>query len=78
MQKQKILNKVFQKTCEKELLKIKSIYNEIEQEIKNIKVDKNNKVVTKLINTFKEVRKIKQNISNTFIKERDFASVKII
>lgn len=78
MQKQKIFNEIFQKTCEKELLKIKNIHDEIEQKIKNIKANKNNRAIIKFINIFEEVRKIKQNISNTSIKERSFASAKII
>jgi vacuolar-type H+-ATPase subunit E/Vma4 len=78
MQKQKIFNEVFRKTCEKALLKIKNIHSKIEQEIKNIKANNNNRVVTKFINIFEEVRKIKQNISNTFVEEKSFANAKII
>jgi len=77
MQKQKIFNEVFRKACEEALLKIKNIHSGIEQEIKNIKVDNNNRVVTKLINTFEEIRKIKQNILDTFAKEGSFANAKI-
>jgi len=55
MQKQKIFNEVFRKTCEKALLKIKNIYSKIKQEIKNIKANNNNKVVIKLINISKKV-----------------------
>jgi hypothetical protein len=78
MQKQKIFNEVFRKTCEKALLKTKNIYSGIEQEIKNIKADNNSKAVTELINISEEVRKIKQNISNTFAEGGSFASVEII
>jgi len=78
MQKQKIFNEVFRKTCEKALLKTKNIYSGIEQEIKNIKADNNSKAVTELINISEEVRKIKQNISNTFAEGGSFASVGII
>lgn len=78
MQEQKIFNEVFRKTCEKALLKIKNIYSEIKQKIKNTKANNNNRVVIKLINIFGKVRKIKQNISNTFAKEKSFANARII
>jgi len=78
MQKQKVFNEVFRKTCEKALLKTKNIHSEIEQKIKNIKADNNSRAVTKFINISEEVRKIKQNISNTFAEERSFANVEII
>jgi hypothetical protein len=58
-------------------LKTKNIHSGIEQKIKNTKVDNNSRAVVELINTSGEVRKIKQNISNTSAEGGSFASARI-
>ena len=78
MQEQKASNEVFQKTCKEGLLKTKNIHDEIEQEIKNTKADKNSRAVAGLINTSGEVRKIKQNISDTSAEGGSFAGAGIL
>ena len=72
MQKEKIFNEIFRKTCEKAFLKTKNIHDRIEQEIKYIKANSYSKAVIELINIDKEVRNIKQNISETDVKEELF------
>jgi len=78
MQEQKASNEVFRKTCEEALLKTKNIHGGIEQEIKNTKADNNSRAVAGLINTSGEVRKIKQNISDTSAGGGSFAGAGII
>jgi len=78
MQEQKASNEVFRKACEEALLKTKNIHSGIEQEIKNTKADNNSRAVAGLINTSGEVRKIKQNISDTFAEGGSFAGAGII
>ncbi len=41
------------------ILKIKNVYDEIKQEIKNIKANNYNKIVAKFINIDEKVRNIK-------------------
>jgi len=78
MQEQKASNEVFRKSYEEALLKTKNIHDGIEQEIKNTKVDNNSRAVGGLINTPREVRNIKQNISDTSVGGGSFAGAEII
>ena len=77
MQEQKASNEVFRKTCEEAILKTRNIHNGIEQDIKNTKADNNSRAVAGLVNTSGEVRKIKQNISDTSAIRESFAGAGI-
>ena len=78
LQAQKASNEVFRKTCEEAFLRTKSIHDEIEQEVKSTKADKNSRAVAGLINTSGEVRNIKQHISDTSAEGESFAGAGII
>ena len=57
---------------------MKNIYNGIEQEIRNTKVNNNSKAIAGLINISGEARNIKQTISDTGAKGGSFAGAGVI